>query len=301
MGCGKQDVEVLGNAGPAHSPALWAHDGSEPILGSGRPWGTGGSSDRIRASLAGLAHKLASTGPSSLPGLHGPSRQRLILSRIVAAAVSGDVNGFTADLGLVGWPGAWPQLFREIVRVGFVHTSIRMAFCEAWRGSSDMASGSDILAERMGWSLTRDFKEHPDLLVAGLRLLVPEAAVTRPVHALYRGQSLAEHQAGRHGCWWTPEPVHAELFALMPNRTRSGPGAVVVTFAPGNAIITALCRTEFLVKRPADLHDIAVKDLKLAFADMANLAMRGPRPSTDPGVRKPLLSAGARDQISQQS
>lgn len=95
--------------------------------------------------------------------------------------------------------------------------------------------------------MSRDFEEHPALLVAGLRLLLPETAVTRLVYAIYRGQSLAEHQAGRHGCWWTPEPVPAELFALMPNRTRSGPGAVVVAFAPENAIITALDRTEFLV------------------------------------------------------
>lgn len=167
MGCGKQDVEVLGNAGPAHSPALWAHDRSQPILGSGRPWKTGYSSDRIRASLAGLAHKLASTGPSSLPGLPIPSRRRLILSRIVAAAVSGDAKSFIADLGLVDWSGAWPELFREIVRVEFVHHSVRMAFCEAWRGTSDMASGSDILAERLGWSLTRDLDGQTDLLVAG--------------------------------------------------------------------------------------------------------------------------------------
>lgn len=33
----------------------------------------------------------------------------------------------------------------------------------------------------------------------------------------------------------------------MPNRTRSGPGAVVVAFAPEDAIITALDHTEFLV------------------------------------------------------
>ncbi|MHB2211502.1 hypothetical protein [Methylobacterium sp. CM6257] len=165
----------------------------------------------------------------------------------MAAAVTGDAKSFTADLGLISWAGAWPELFREIVRVGFVHPSARAAFCEAWCGSDDMVSGSDILAKRMGWSLTRDFAGQPDLLVAGLRLLMPETAVTRPVYALFRGQSLAEHQAGRHGCWWTPEPVHAELFALMPNRTRSGPGAVVVAFAPEDAIITALNRTEFLI------------------------------------------------------
>lgn len=105
----------------------------------------------------------------------------------MAAAVSGDAKSFIADLGLVDWAGVWPKLFREIVRVGFVHTSTRSAFCEAWCGSNDMVSSSDILAERMGWSLSRDFEECPDLLVAGLRLLMPATAVTRPVYALYRG------------------------------------------------------------------------------------------------------------------
>lgn len=33
----------------------------------------------------------------------------------------------------------------------------------------------------------------------------------------------------------------------MPNRTRSGPGAVAVAFVPEEAIITALDRTELLV------------------------------------------------------
>lgn len=113
-----------------------------------------------------------------------------------------------------------------------MHTPIRLVFCNAWRGEVNKLNGSDILADRMGWPLSRDFDGHPDLLIAGLRLLIPEITVTRPVYALYRGRSLAEHQAGRHSCGRAPEQVHAELFGLMPNRNRSGPGAVVVACAP---------------------------------------------------------------------
>lgn len=131
---------------------------------------------------------------------------------------------FTVDLGLLDWPGAWPEIFQEIVRVGFVQTSIRLAFCAAWRGEIAITNGSDMLAERTGWSLTQDFDEQPDLLVAELWLLMPETAVTRPVYALYRGQSVAEHQAGWHGRWWAPEPVHFELFGSMPNTHPIGAG-----------------------------------------------------------------------------
>lgn len=108
---------------------------------------------------------------------------------------------------------------------------------------------------------------------------MPETAVTRPVYALYRGQSLAEHQVGRHGCWWTPEPVHAELFALMSNRTRSGPGAVVVAFAPEDAIITALDCTEFLVD-PRRLGNITL---------VAKLQPRRLADDEDPLRTSPLL------------
>lgn len=188
-----EDSEVLEDPRVLQAHAFWGHEGAKSILGANHPWR---QEDRFRGSLAGFARSLLSTSGGIVGSAPQASWRAATVSRFVSTAISGDVPGFVESLKAIDWPGAWPELFREVTRIGFVHPNVRMAFRDVWRGVESQASGSSILAERMGWSLTKAFDGQLDLMADGLRLLMPEAPATPPVYALYRGQSLVEHETG---------------------------------------------------------------------------------------------------------
>ncbi|MGW5959354.1 hypothetical protein [Methylorubrum thiocyanatum] len=82
----------------------------------------------------------------------------------------------------------------------------------------------------------------------GLKLLLPSYEPRQCPLALYRGQRLADHEAGNHGVWWTSCPVFAEFFGVMPSRTRRQTSVVLMTVDPHDAIIGEI-DGEFLVDR----------------------------------------------------
>ncbi|MCP1557269.1 UNVERIFIED_ORG: hypothetical protein M2438_001344 [Methylobacterium sp. SuP10 SLI 274] len=205
-------------------------------------------------------------------------RQSIVMD-FLTGAISGDEARFSAALAALKWAGAFREAFEKLVSVGAVHPRIRPVFRECWRrmkAESYARLDTGAQAPPPDWHLERDLCDRPHLLADGLKLLMPTSEPRQWPFALYRGQRLADHQAGSHGVWWAPCPVYAEMFARMPSRLGSEAGAVVVAFDPHAAIIGEI-DGEYLVD-PRLLEDVQlvaalplhrnhkVDDLKHAFA-----------------------------------
>lgn len=183
-------------------------------------------------------------------------RQSIVMD-FLTGAISGDEARFSAALAALKWAGAFREAFEKLVSVGAVHPRIRPVFRECWRrmkAESYARLDTGAQAPPPDWHLERDLCDRPHLLADGLKLLMPTSEPRQWPFALYRGQRLADHQAGSHGVWWAPCPVYAEMFARMPSRLGSEAGAVVVAFDPHAAIIGEI-DGEYLVD-PRLLEDV---------------------------------------------
>lgn len=184
-------------------------------------------------------------------------RRHLTIANFVNSAIGGNAAKLKATIPALDWPGAWRLTFENVVKIGAVHPAARDAFKSYWRDFLDepgKALRSDLPSI---WPLTRDLDGYPTLLADGLRLLLP-AAPARPAPApvaLFRGGRLSEHGEGRHGCWWTPDPTFAEMFARMRSCSTVGLGQVVMAVDPGDAIVVQLDALQFLLD-PTRLVDV---------------------------------------------
>ncbi|MDN3592382.1 hypothetical protein [Methylobacterium adhaesivum] len=200
-------------------------------------------------------------------GIEDVRRCEGVVSRFVGAAISGDTRDFYRAAMEIDWPGAWLDVFTALDRVprDMIADDIRYAFLVAWRGDRDFnpdapyANGLPIGAN---WTLTHDLVGNTDLLVRCLKLLMPDHRVAELPLVLYRGQSLAGHEAGEHGVWWTTYPLYAERFAKGGSRSHVGQGAVLMTVDPHSAIIYKLNQMDFLLD-PSKLTDVRVLDTPL--------------------------------------
>lgn len=172
----------------------------------------------------------------SWPHYNAIMEREQIVSTFTNSALTGDVTKFAQTFPALNWPGAWRDVFQRLVASGPVHPSIRPAFVETWTHVK-AAIRAGASAPGLDWHLERDFDGHRDLMVDGLKLLLPPFTSRQMPSALFRGQGLEDHRTGRHGCWWTTCPIFAEMFGRMPSRIHGDLGAVVVTFVPEPAII----------------------------------------------------------------
>lgn len=194
-------------------------------------------------------------------------RREGVVNRFVSTAISGDVRAFFQVAMEIDWPGAWLDVFAVLDRVpsDLISDDIRYAFLVAWRGDRDFnpdASYANGLPIGANWTLTHDLAGNTDLLVRCLKILMPDHRDAAPPLALFRGQSIAEHEAGAHGVWWTTYPLYAERFAKGGSRSHVGQGAVLMTVDPNSAIIYKLNQMEFLLD-PSKLNDVRVLDTPL--------------------------------------
>lgn len=171
-------------------------------------------------------------------------RRRTAVWRFVAHGMNGNVPAFLDNLSALDWPGAFREVFAELVPMVWVSPEIRTAFMRAWRGNGDW---SQVRPIGIGWRIGADLDGHPDLYAQGLKILTPPYDGREPPAVLYRGQSLAEHHQGRHGIWWTPYPHIAEWYARSEIRDHTGQRCIVAAFDPGPAIFSRLCNEEFLL------------------------------------------------------
>lgn len=172
------------------------------------------------------------------------AEQREAVWRFVCSAIHGDVPAFLANLPALTWPGAWRDVFAEIVQIGWVHPDIREAFFRAWRGWDDWHTNPPL---GINWLMGKDLDSQDQLFANAMRILLPALRPTSGIPALFRGQGLAEHHQGRHGAWWTPCPIYAEWFARSKIRAEAGPGVVLVALDPGEAVIAQLNKLEFIL------------------------------------------------------
>ncbi|MEZ0253475.1 MAG: hypothetical protein ACAH20_21380 [Methylobacteriaceae bacterium] len=176
-------------------------------------------------------------------------RRQSVVMDFLTGAISGDEARFNAAFTALNWVGAFREAFEKLVSVGAVHPSIRPVFRESWRrmkAESRARVESGVKVPVPDWHLERDLCDQPLLLADGLKLLLPSYEPRQCPLVLYRGQRLADHEAGNHGVWWSSCPVFAEFFGAMPSRTRRQTGVVLMTVDPHDAIIGEI-DGEFLV------------------------------------------------------
>ncbi|ACK86142.1 hypothetical protein [Methylorubrum extorquens] len=184
-------------------------------------------------------------------------RRQLLVMDFLTGAISGGEARFNAAFAALKWAGAFREAFEKLVSVGAAHPRIRPVFRERWRrmkAESYARLETGAKAPPPDWHLERDLCDHPHLLADGLKLLMPTFEPRQWPFALYRGQRLADHQAGSHGVWWAPCPVYAEMFARMLSRLGGEARAVVVAFDPHAAFIGEI-DGEYLVD-PRLLEDV---------------------------------------------
>lgn len=168
-------------------------------------------------------------------------RQYAAVRAFLEAAALGDREAYLASLDALDWPTAWIDVFRGVVALGRVHPDTRLVFVDQWEGNL----GEFIVYPPAGIRFRRLFAGHLDLLVDGLRILLPPLLRGTP-RAIFRGQSVAEHEAGIVGLSWSPYATVAEQYARDPILNQT-PCVVLVQFFPGDAIIGEINHSEFIV------------------------------------------------------
>lgn len=190
-------------------------------------------------------------------------RRHSIVKRFIATAIDGNVASFAHTIMDVDWPGAWLEIFKVLAFAprNLIDDDIRYTFLAAWRGDLDLHDVDPRNASAgLDWTLTKDLDSDQKLMVRCLKILMPSVDVSDSPQVLYRGQSLAGHEAGAHGIWWSAHPLYAELFARGKLRDHNGQGAVLVAVNPADAIIYKLNRMEFLLD-PSKLDDVRLLDV----------------------------------------
>jgi hypothetical protein len=168
------------------------------------------------------------------------TRREQIVSNFKASAANGDVALFAAAFAGLNWVGAFREAFARLVTAQTVDPSIPPIFLENWRrmkGESRARMQAGVIHSVPDWHLERDLCDQPLLMADALKLLLPPFKPRQHPMVLYRGQRLADHEAGTHGIWWTACPIFAEFFGVMPTRTRRMTGVVVMTADPSDAIL----------------------------------------------------------------
>ncbi len=154
-----------------------------------------------------------------------------VRKRLVAGATTGDVDAFLGAAAQLTWSGGWADALRALVPLGTVADAIRSAFQHVWDSSVSQEFG-------LRRTMTYDLSGQDQLLVDGLRLLLPEIDQT-PL-TLFRVQSLADYRAGRIGVWWDGDRSSALSLWLTTSAAREHDGRAVLltTEAPAEAIVT---------------------------------------------------------------
>lgn len=168
-------------------------------------------------------------------------RQTMAVKAFVEAAIQGSRSAYIASLDALNWPTAWIEIFRAVVDRGQVHPDTRLTFRDQWRG----LMGEFITYPPAGKRIRAIFADHPELLINGLRLLLPPMEGEAPP-AIYRGQSLEEYQAGRVGLSWSVSPTLAEGYA-RDHRLNAGEAVVLAELSPANAIVGVIDHAEVVV------------------------------------------------------
>jgi len=154
-----------------------------------------------------------------------------VLKRLVAGATTGDADAFLGAAAQLTWTGGWVDALRALVPLGTVPDAIRSAFQHVWDSSVSQEFG-------LRRTMTYDLLGQDQLLVDGLRLLLPEIAQT-PL-TLFRVQSLADYRAGRIGVWWDGDRSSALSLWLTTSAAREHDGTAVLlkAEAPPEAIVS---------------------------------------------------------------
>lgn len=154
-----------------------------------------------------------------------------VLKRLVAGATTGNTDAFLGAAAQLTWSGGWADALRALVPLGTVPDTIRSAFQGAWQNSAVDNLG-------MKRTLTLDLLGEDHLLADGLAILLPAPSGSLPpVH--YRAQSLRDYNAGRIGCWWTPDREFADALWLATSGAGEHVGhhVLLATEVPATAII----------------------------------------------------------------